>query len=54
VQNIVAEMNKIIADGEPRTRMIERLGAVKARLQGSGGGAHPAETAAGIILKMVG
>ena len=54
VENIVAEMNKIIADGEPRTRMIERLGAVKARLQGSGGGAHPAETAAGIILKMVG
>jgi lipid-A-disaccharide synthase len=55
VKNIVAEMNKIIADGEPRARMIERLAAVKARLkQGSGGGAHPSETAAEIILKMIG
>jgi lipid A disaccharide synthetase len=25
-ENIVAEMNKIIPDGEPRTRMIERPG----------------------------
>ena len=40
VENVVAEMNKIIPDGEPRARMIERLAAVKARLkQGSGGGA---------------
>jgi lipid-A-disaccharide synthase len=55
VKNIVAEMNKIIADGEPRARMIERLAVVKARLkQGSGGGAHPSETAAEIILKMIG
>jgi lipid-A-disaccharide synthase len=50
-ENIVTEMNKIIPDGEPRTRMIERLGAVKGRLKrGSGTGAHPAETAADIIL----
>jgi len=53
VENIVAEMNKIISDGEPRTRMIERLAAVKARLRGSGGGAHPSETAAEIILKEI-
>jgi lipid-A-disaccharide synthase len=53
-ENIVTELNKIIPDGEPRTRMIERLAAVKARLQGSGGGAHPSETAAEIILKMIG
>ena len=33
VENIVAEMNKIIPDGEPRARMIERLAAVKARLK---------------------
>jgi len=52
-ENVVAEMNKIIPDGEPRTRMIERLEAVKARLQGSGGGAHPSETAAEIIVKML-
>jgi lipid-A-disaccharide synthase len=55
VENIVAEMNKIIPDGDPRARMIERLAAVKGRLkQGSGGGAHPSETAAEIILKIVG
>ncbi len=54
-ENIVAEMNKIIPDGEPRARMIERLAAVKARLkQGNGASAHPSETAAEIILKMIG
>jgi len=53
-QNIVTELNKIIPDGEPRARMIERLAAVKARLQGSGSDAHPSETAAEIILKMIG
>ncbi len=53
-ENIVAEMNKIIPDGEPRRRMIERLGVVKARLKrGSGGGAHPSETAAEIILEEI-
>jgi lipid-A-disaccharide synthase len=52
VENIVAEMNKIIPDGEPRTRMIGRLRAVKARLKrGSGAGAHPSEVAADIILQ---
>jgi lipid-A-disaccharide synthase len=54
-ENIVAEMNRIIPDGEPRTRMIERLAMVKARLkQGRGGGEHPSELAAEIILKMIG
>ena len=54
-ENIVAEMNKIVPDGEPRTRMIERLGAVKARLkQGSGSGEHPSERAAEIILQTIG
>jgi len=53
-ENIVIELNKIIPDGEPRARMIERLAAVKARLRGMGGGAHPPETAAEIILKMIG
>jgi lipid-A-disaccharide synthase len=57
-ENIVAEMNKIIPDGAPRTRMIERLAEVKARLKtkiGSGGAQqHPSETAAQIILGMIG
>jgi len=55
-ENVVLEMNKIIPDGEPRTRMIGRLAAVKARLQGSAGGSHrhPSETAAEIILRMIG
>jgi lipid-A-disaccharide synthase len=54
-ENIVAEMNKIIPDGAPRTRMIERLAEVKARLKIRSGGAqqHPSETAAEIILGMV-
>jgi lipid-A-disaccharide synthase len=52
-ENIVTELNKIIPDGEPRARMIQRLAVVKARLQGSGGGAHPSETAAEIILKEI-
>jgi lipid-A-disaccharide synthase len=52
-ENVVRELNKIIPDGEPRTRMIERLAAVKARLRGSGSAAHPSETAAEIILKII-
>jgi lipid-A-disaccharide synthase len=51
--NIVVEMNKIIPDGEPRARMIERLAAVKARLSLGSGGTHPSERAAEIILKMI-
>ncbi len=31
-ENIVRELNKIIPDGEPRTRMIQGLAAVKAKL----------------------
>jgi lipid-A-disaccharide synthase len=53
VENIVAEMNRIILDGEPRTRMIQNLAVVKARLKEGSGSAHPAEAAAGIILKMI-
>ena len=54
VENIVGEMNKIIPDGEPRTRMIDGLAAVKARLKQGSGGLHPSERAAEIILKMIG
>ncbi len=52
-QNIVAEMNKIIPDGEARTRMIERLAAVKTRLMPASGDPHPADAAAEIILGMI-
>ncbi|MGA9416934.1 MAG: lipid-A-disaccharide synthase, partial [Terriglobales bacterium] len=54
-ENIVTEMNKIIPDGEPRSRMIEGLAGVKARLKGCcDGGQHPWETAAEIILQEIG
>ncbi len=53
-ENIVTELNKIIPNGEPRTRMIERLAAVKARLKQGRDGAHPSERAAEIVLKMIG
>jgi lipid-A-disaccharide synthase len=54
-ENVVVELGKIIPDGELRTRMIERLAAVKARLQhGDGSGAHSSERAAEIIFKMIG
>jgi len=48
--NIVAELEKIIPDGEPRTRMIQQLARVKARLKQGGGHAPPADRAAEIIL----
>jgi lipid-A-disaccharide synthase len=55
VEKVVTEMNKIIPDGPPRARMIGRLAAVKTRLKtGSGASAHPSETAAEIILKIIG
>ena len=52
-ENIVTEMKKIIPDGEPRMRMIERLAGVKVRLKLGDSGAHPSEMAAEIILKEI-
>jgi len=52
--NIVAELAKIIPDGEPRTRMIQGLAAVRARLKQGSDGGRPAEKAADIILTMLG
>jgi lipid-A-disaccharide synthase len=48
-ENIVTEMNRIIPDGGARTRMIDRLATVKARLKRVGG-AHPSDAAAEMIL----
>ena len=51
--NVVAELNKVIPDGEARTRMMERLAAVKSKQgRGSDGVTSPADTAAGIILQV--
>ena len=52
-ENVVKDMNRIIPDGEPRSRMIEQLARVKARLGHTEGGAHPSANAAEIILKMI-
>jgi lipid-A-disaccharide synthase len=52
-ENIVAELRKIIPDGEPRTCMIRELTDVKARLKRGNGGVHPSEAAAAIILEMI-
>jgi len=53
VENIVTEMNKIIPDGEPRTRMIECLAAIRPKLKQGSGGTHPSERAAEIILQEI-
>ncbi len=52
-ENIVAELRKIIPDGEPRTRMLQGLAAVKEKLRHGSAGAHPSELAAETILKMI-
>ena len=52
-ENIVAELGKILPDGEPRTRMIQGLAAVKTRLQQGSDGSHPSEKAASIIMDML-
>ncbi|MFY9562265.1 MAG: lipid-A-disaccharide synthase [Terriglobales bacterium] len=53
-ENIVAELRKIIPDGEPRTRMIQGLAAVKAKLKKPDqDGGHASETAAEVILGML-
>ena len=52
--NIVAELGKIIPDGEPRTRMIRQLAHVKEKLKQGSGNAPPAERAAEVILKLTG
>ena len=51
---VVAELHKILPDGEPRTRMIQGLASVKAKLKKPGpGGGSAAEQAAEIILGML-
>ena len=53
-KNIVAELDKIVPEGEFRTRMLQQLAAVKVKLkQGNRGSAPPSEAAAEIILQMI-
>jgi lipid-A-disaccharide synthase len=55
--NIVARINEIFPDGPARSRMLEGLANVKARLRGPEEGSnkpqHPADRAASIILSML-
>lgn len=52
-ENVVAELHRILPDGEARAKMIGGLAAVKAKLK-KAGGERPAEAAANLIVKMVG
>jgi lipid-A-disaccharide synthase len=52
-ENIVAEMNKIIPDGEPRTRMMQGLAIVRERLKTNQDGGHPADIAAKVIQQLI-
>jgi lipid-A-disaccharide synthase len=46
-ENVIAQMNKILVDGQSRTRMVEGLATVRALLRGANSdGLHPAERAA--------
>ena len=52
-ENIVAELGKIIPDGEPRTRMLRGLAGVREKLRRGSTGARPADLAAETILNML-
>jgi lipid-A-disaccharide synthase len=53
-ENIVAELNNILPDGEARTRMLESLAAVRSKLgSGSTSSQHAASKAAEVILGML-
>ena len=53
--NVVARLKEILPDGRARSRMLEGLARVKARLRGprpEGTAEHPADRAAKIILAL--
>ena len=52
--NVVAELRKIIPDGDPRTRMLQGLASVKAKLKKPDqDGGNASERAAEVILRML-
>jgi lipid-A-disaccharide synthase len=56
-ENVVAKIKEILPEGAVRTRMLEGLAAVRARLRArdtSGRHQHPADRAAEIILELLG
>jgi lipid-A-disaccharide synthase len=52
-QRVVAEMRKIIPDGEAREKMLDGLRRVRSLLRGSGQDVHPAERAARAVFAML-
>jgi len=52
--SVASELRKLIPDGEPRTRMLQGLAAVKAKLKKPDqDGGHASERAADVILGML-
>jgi lipid-A-disaccharide synthase len=51
-EKVVARLEDILPDGPSRSRMIEGLARVKARLRAPDGAQHPADRAAQIILSL--
>ena len=52
-ENVAAELRKIIPEGEARTRMLQGLAGVKAKLRRGANGARPADLAADTILNLL-
>jgi lipid-A-disaccharide synthase len=53
-ENVVRELNQVLADGPQRTRMIEQLAEVKEKMRSGDGGASPPDRAAEIIVRLLG
>jgi len=52
-EKVVAEVSKIIPDGERREKMLDGLRRVRALLRGSGEGGPPADRAAGAVVELL-
>jgi lipid-A-disaccharide synthase len=52
-ENVAARLNEILPDGPARSKMIEGLAGVKARLQGSGQEMGAADRAAEVVMGLL-
>jgi lipid-A-disaccharide synthase len=52
-EKVVAEVSKIIPDGERREKMLDGLRRVRGLLRGSGAGGPPADRAAGAVVELL-
>ena len=52
-ERVVAEVNKIIPDGEPREKVLAGLRRVRGMLRGDGQDTHPAERAARAVIELL-